>query len=348
MKLGSTKQSQRIREYLLDGVRSGKGHLIDDACAVFSITRGTVLRHLGNLADRGFLRVSGSGSARRWTLGPIRRQLETYSLEAITEDRVYAQDFAFVADGLPGSVQDIWQYGFTEMLNNAIDHSGGSEVEVFATRNLEWLMLRITDNGKGIFNRIARLLGLPDQREALLELSKGKLTTDPDNHTGEGIFFTSRAFDFFVILSGELCFTHDKDAPLDLLTHHGNGFEGTRVVLLLSLCSKRSLKDVFDAYTDPETLDFSKTVVPVHLVLYEGEALISRSQAKRILNRVERFQHVVLDFDNVQSVGRSFVDEVFRVFARKHPEIGITAVNMAPDVEAEVHRFTGGRSVSAD
>ena len=32
------------------------------------------------------------------------------------------------------------------------------------------------------------------------ELPKsGKLTTDPDNHTGEGIFFTSRVFDEFEI-----------------------------------------------------------------------------------------------------------------------------------------------------
>jgi DNA-binding transcriptional ArsR family regulator len=342
MKLGSTKQSQRIREFLLDAVRSGKRHVVDEVCEVFSVSRPTALRHLANLTERGFLEASGSGRSRRWRLGPIRTQVATYALDAISEDRVYTKDFAFIADGLPRNIQDIWQYGFTEILNNAIDHSGGSEVEVFATRGHQWLMLRIRDDGEGIFRRITRLLALPDPREALLELSKGKLTTDPDNHTGEGIFFASRAFDMFVIYSGDLMLNHLHEYSEDTLTHHDNGFDGTLVLMVLSVSTHRSLKEIFDAYTDPETLDFSKTIVPVHLAVYEGESLISRSQAKRIMNRVERFKHVILDFKDVQSVGRAFVDEVFRVFSRKHPEVEITAVNMTPNVASEVHRYTDG------
>jgi anti-sigma regulatory factor (Ser/Thr protein kinase) len=338
MKLGSTKQSQNIRAFLIDGVRSGRRHLVEDASEMFGVKRQTVLRHLANLTERGFLEATGSGQRRRWRLGPIRSQVMTYALDAITEDRVYTQDFAFIVDGLAQNIQEIWQYGFTEMLNNAIDHSGGTEVEVFATRGQDWLMLRITDDGEGIFERITRLLQLSDPREALLELSKGKLTTDPENHTGEGIFFTSRAFDVFEIRSGDLRFLHVDEALRDLLKHGINGRYGTVVLMLLSVSSTRTLKDVFDAYTDAETLDFSKTIVPVRLALYEGEQLVSRSQAKRIMNRVERFRHVVLDFQDVQSVGRSFVDEIFRVFVGKHPEIDIAAVNMLPAVAAEVQR----------
>lgn len=340
MKLGATKQSQRIREYLLESVRSGKSNLVESASEVFSVKRQTILRHLAELTDRGFLQATGRGSAKRWHLGVLRTRVESYALDAITEDRVYAKDFAFIVDGLAQNVRDIWQYGFTEMLNNAIDHSGGSAVEVFAFRNAEWLMLRIQDDGEGIFRRITRLMDLPDPREALLELSKGKLTTDPQNHTGEGIFFTSRAFDIFVIHSGDLSFEHMRNDSQDVLTHYTNGFDGTLVLMLLDVFSQRTLKELFDAYTDPETFDFSKTVVPVKLALYEGEALISRSQAKRIMHRVERFKHVILDFDGVQSVGRSFADEIFRVFVNAHPEIDVEAVNMAPDVEKEMRRLT--------
>lgn len=55
------------------------------------------------------------------------------------------------------------------------------------------------------------------------------------------------------------------------------------------MSSARVLADVFDAFTGTEDEDFAfnTTVVPVKLVLYEGEKLVSRSQAKRILNRVE-------------------------------------------------------------
>jgi hypothetical protein len=55
----------------------------------------------------------------------------------------------------------------------------------------------IYDEGEGIFKKIQRELGLLDARHSVLEISKGKLTTDPDNHTGEGVFFSSRMFDDF-------------------------------------------------------------------------------------------------------------------------------------------------------
>jgi hypothetical protein len=44
------------------------------------------------------------------------------------------------------------------------------------------------DHGVGIFEKIMKHFNLADAREALLELSKGKLTSDPRNHSGEGIF----------------------------------------------------------------------------------------------------------------------------------------------------------------
>ena len=45
--------------------------------------------------------------------------------------------------------------------------------------------------GRGDLRQDPRALGLHDPRESILELAKGKLTTDPEHHSGEGIFFTS-------------------------------------------------------------------------------------------------------------------------------------------------------------
>jgi hypothetical protein len=47
--------------------------------------------------------------------------------------------------------------------------------------------------------------------------------------------------------------------------------------------------------------------------------LLARAEAKRLLQRVERFRRVVLDFSGVALIGQSFADEVFRVFANAHP-----------------------------
>ena len=57
------------------------------------------------------------------------------------------------------------------------------------------------DEGEGIFLKIQKALNLYDTRESLLELAKGKFTTDPANHSGEVIFFSSKMFDHFSIHS---------------------------------------------------------------------------------------------------------------------------------------------------
>jgi anti-sigma regulatory factor (Ser/Thr protein kinase) len=338
MKLGRTKQSQAIRKFLIDAIRSGKKNVIADTCNHFSISRQSVHRHLGYLIESGFLISEGTTRARTYRLGPIRQQSGTYALSAIQEDRVYQNDFAFVVEGLQKNIRDICHYGFTEMVNNAIDHSGGSEVQITAQCLSDQLWITVRDDGEGIFHRIARLLDLCDPREAILELSKGKLTTDPENHTGEGIFFTSRAFDVFLIRSGNLMFNHLHDSDIDMMDHAEADFIGTLVLMAIAPDSSRSLVTIFDEYTDQETYDFSKTVVPVRLALYEGDQLVSRSQAKRIMNRVERFRNVVLDFEGVDMVGRSFADEIFRVFVNRHPEITLKAINMNEEVEKAVDR----------
>lgn len=336
MKLGRTKQSQTIRKFLIDAVRFGKKNVIGDTCNRFSISRQSVHRHLAYLIESGFLVSEGTTRARTYRLGPIRQQSGTYALTAIQEDRVYQNDFSFVVEGLQKNIRDICHYGFTEIVNNAIDHSAGSEVQIAAQCMSDQLRITVRDDGEGIFRRIARLLDLSDPREAILELSKGKLTTDPENHTGEGIFFTSRAFDVFLIRSGNLVFNHLHDSGIDMVDRAEADSTGTLALMMIAPDSSRSLATIFDEYTDQETYDFSKTVVPVRLALYEGDQLVSRSQAKRILNRVERFRNVMLDFEGVGMIGRSFADEIFRVFANRHPEISLKAINMNEDVEKAV------------
>lgn len=91
---------------------------------------------------------------------------------------------------------------------------------------------------------------------------------------------------------------------------------------------------------------FELAVVPVRLARIADENLIARSQAKRLLQRVDRFRRVVLDFTGVALIGQGFADEVFRVFANAHPEVELSAVNAEPDVRAMIAR-AGGR-IDAD
>jgi len=99
----------------------------------------------------------------------------------------------------------------------------------------------------------------------------------------------------------------------------------------------RTTKKVFDNFSD-ENYSFSKTVVPVRLAQYGHEKLISRSQAKRLLVRIDRFKVVIFDFDGVETIGQAFADEVFRVFRKHHPEVELHHVNACKDVEQMISR----------
>ena len=60
------------------------------------------------------------------------------------------------------------------------------------------------------------------------------LTTDPDHHSGEGIFFSSRVFDGFEILSGGVFFSHEFGDEEDWLLERHNPQNGTSVFMKLN------------------------------------------------------------------------------------------------------------------
>ncbi len=204
----------------------------------------------------------------------------------------------------------------------------------------------VADDGVGIFARIAGALGLPDMREALFELAKGKLTTDPSRHTGEGVFFTSRMFDTFEIRANGLQFNHDAGSRHDWLQEGPGVFtDGTAVFMEIALNAGRSTAEVYSRFSDaPDDYDFSKTIVPMRLARFGDEELISRSQARRLIARFDRFRTVILDFSDVQEIGQAFADELFRVYANSHPEVGFLPRNMTRQVEKMWLRAVAPRS----
>ena len=169
-------------------------------------------------------------------------------------------------------------------------------------------------------------------------MAKGKLTTDPKRHTGEGIFFTSRMFDEFGILSGHVFLSRKFEEVEDWIVESQKDTPGTVVVMKLKNTTRRTAQEVFANFTSGEDYGFTKTVVPVRLAQYGDETLISRSQAKRLLARFEKFRVVVLDFQNVDTIGPAFADEVFRVFPLQHPEIEIVDIHATSTVQKMISR----------
>lgn len=333
------KRGETIRQFILDNVEHHPKDIASLTSTTFGITRQAVNKHIKVLVEQNALLQRGTTRNKHYLLHPLEEWEQVYKLNGTLEEHVvWTEDIAPKLGSLPNNVLDIWQYGFTEMLNNAIDHSSGSVVIVQLKKTATSSEISIYDDGEGIFIKIQQAMGLADERHAVLELSKGKLTTDPSNHTGEGIFFTSRMFDDFTILSGNVFFSHTHDEVEDWILESRRMQNGTGVFMKLKNNTSRTDKKVFDSYTSDDDYGFTKTVVPVRLAQYGHERLVSRSQAKRLLARIDRFKVVIFDFDGVEAIGQAFADEVFRVFHLKHQGIEIHYVNATTDVEQMIKR----------
>ena len=339
---GVRERGRLIRDDIIARVRFHPTDIGQVCAARFGISRQAVNKHLHRLVADGILVAHGTTRSRRYSLAELARKKIFIQLkDNPDEDRVWRTEIQPLLSELPPNTRQVWQYGFTGMMNNAIDHSSGNWVCIVVAQTTANVRITLNDDGEGIFRKITRELELDDERHAVLELAKGKLTTDPKNHTGEGIFFTSRLFDRFAILSHEVYFSHESDTDEDwILEAEARSAEssGTYVALELNNSAAKTPSQVFEEYTDDATLAFSKTVVPVRLVRYGDEALISRSQAKRLLTRFDRFKTVILDFDGVEQIGQGFADEVFRVFVRAHPGIEILPVKANSHVDAMIRR----------
>lgn len=302
------------------------------------MSRPAILRHLRALIDEGLISASGKTRDREYSLNPISQETFIVKLQnGVTEDVAWRERVAPQLAGLKANVLSICQYGFTEMFNNAIEHSEASEVIVSIKRFAHQVRIVVDDNGIGIFNKIQSEFRLEDKRQAILELAKGKLTTDPTGHTGEGIFFTSRMFDEYSILSSDLYFGHSEPGDDWLLQREATS-KGTAIFMDIDTDTDRTTTSVFDKYSLPGSYGFDRTHVPVSLSRYGQENLVSRSQARRLLARFDRFKEVFLNFRGVDSIGQAFADEIFRVFQEENPGIRIIYTNANSQIKRMIWR----------
>ena len=239
---------------------------------------------------------------------------------------------------LPPNVSAIVSYAFLEMMNNAIEHSASRHVEVEMARTNGDITFIVNDFGVGVFQKVMRERRLRSELEAIQDLLKGKTTTQPEAHSGQGIFFTSKVGDVFILESFRLRLRVDNRIGDYFIEPIGRLKRGTKVFFSIPATSQRRLEEVFRSHsTDASKPAFDKSEVKVKLFTLGG-GYVSRSEARRMLAGLDKFRTVVLDFDRVSVIGQAFADEVFRVFCRQHPHITLLPTNMNETVRFMVDR----------
>ena len=310
------------------------------------VSRQAAHHHLRAGVESGELERTGAGRATRYRARSSERPAgETVVFErswvagGLDEDAVWTAVASEPAiEAMSKTARDIAHYAVTELANNAIDHASAQTVSVRVASGPTGLTFSIGDDGVGVFQHVRRALGLDSAFEAIEQLHKGKTTTMPDRHTGEGLFFVSKAVDRFELASHGLVWVVDNDRE-DMSVIETEHRAGTIASVLVRPESTRRLQAVFDAWTDD--FRFAKTRTVVRLFEH-GVSFVSRSEAKRLLMGLERFSEVIVDFAGVAGVGQGFADEVFRVFAARHPEVKLVPVNMNDAVTFMVRRALRG------
>ncbi len=335
---------ESIENFILKKVQEHSWDLVAIVAKQFEISRQRAHYYVSKAVKAGGLIKTGGTRGSRYFLAEGGFIEFTEKIRpGLAEDEIWLKYVKPILSGCPQNIYSICSYGFSEIYNNAIDHSEGrtifADVTILKAGPLkERLVMSIMDNGIGIFKKIQEALRLDSIKESILHLSKGKFTTDPSRHSGQGIFFTSRMFDRFSIFSGNLHYTFQNEEWLFSKERNEEEFgPGTWVKMEINLNSKREARKIFDQYADID-VGFTKTIVSVALSNDPLDPHASRSQAKRLVMGLEKFKTIVLDFKGVDSVGQAFVDQIFRVFQNEHPHIQISYIHANKEVDYMIRR----------
>jgi anti-sigma regulatory factor (Ser/Thr protein kinase) len=326
---------EKILKYLKDK-QSVTGKELSE---FLGISRQAVNKHLKELINNDHLVKEGTTRGAVYRFASIRKKIsgsrrfkKSFFLQGLEEDKVFRELGALLNlnHELSKRATKIAHYGFTEILNNAIDHSFSEKCALDVSLDPYRFNFRIRDFGIGIFYSIFTKFNLPDENAVIGELIKGKTTTMKDKHSGEGIFFTSKAADTIFFRSHKIKLIFDN-LKKDVFVEERKFIKGTEVDFSISRHSKRRLDKIFSTFA-PEEFDyrFERTRVLVKLF---HQNYVSRSEAKRLLYGLDKFSEIILDFEGVKSIAQGFTDEIFRVFSNAHPDINLKIENLSPILE---------------
>jgi len=337
------------KEEILRFIRKNTSATSQELVDHFGISKQAVHKHIKALVQeqkiikqgvtRGAVYIPASGKQQP---PPPTRIRKTLKLDGIEEHEVFKiiDLHASLKSQLTQQAYAIFKYAFTELLNNAIDHSFSQDCTLQVVVDSYTASFTIRDFGIGIFHSIFSKFGLNDEHEALGELLKGKTTTMREQHSGEGIFFTSKAADLFVLRSHAITLVFDN-LKNDVFVEQQRSLKGTEARFSISRSSRRDLSGIFEQFS-PEEFDYRFEKTRVQVKLFHGD-YVSRSEAKRLVSGLEKFSEVVLDFTDVTSIGQGFADEIFRVFQVEHPHIRIRSIHANPVVQQMITHVVDNR-----
>lgn len=336
------KSKESVLQYILNCIYKKDKDFVKKACDYFKIASSTVYNYLKELNENGIIEKNNDKNF-KYLIVSEKKYFSYKRNDCLEEDRIFDKDIAPLFSGMNKNAFEAWRYAFTEMMNNAIEHSNAENIYCRVSTNFVFNEIVIVDDGIGIFKNIQTYFKKEfnneiDLSECVSLLFAGKFTTASEGHSGEGIFFTSHVMDKFLIISDGKRFTRDNFSDMvdDIDIPKTKINAKTLVCMRLFNSTKKTIKEVFDRFSDMES-GFYKTHIPIAHVFPNGTP-VSRSEARRLCSLFTEFKEVNLDFYGVEQLGQAFVHEIFVVWQRRNPEIKINIENANDNISGFIKR----------
>ena len=169
MSITRIKKGQII-DYMLEQILTSK-NVINKVSENFNLSKTTIYRYLRELEEKGVIKKKNRGN---YELVKTSYNFIYDNDGSLEEDYIYKRDIEPLISSLPENVRKIWMYSFTEMFNNAIEHSESEKISCYVECNYIETTILIMDYGVGIFKKIQDYFGYNSIDDAINELFKGR------------------------------------------------------------------------------------------------------------------------------------------------------------------------------
>jgi len=304
------RTSNQIKKFILDNLKIHKKDIIQTSINHFGISRQAMHKHMKSLIEDKKVVAFGNTKGRYYKLNPSVNYTKNFELtNEISTEIILKENILPNIKSLKDNIFEIFEFSIGALLNNVVDHANANKIYFKLYINHRDSHFVISDDGIGIFNKIRTGLGLVNTHMAGLELAKGNITTDPDNHSGDELNAIIHLFDKVTIDSSghSLRFFNDNN---EWLMQNSKQQHGTRIHLQIDTQSKRSCAKIFEFIFKKKHRHIS---IPLNLLELSDYKIINcRSQVKNVLRNIKDYKIIEFDFQKIDLIGPSFADALVR------------------------------------
>jgi biotin operon repressor len=329
------KPTHQIQNFILDNLSGHQRDIIKAAISKFGISRQAVLKHMNTLIREKHIVAHGKTKDRYYELEPLLNYTKLVDItQGFKVDRFLRTEILTSLDSLPRNICEISEYALAALLHNVLDHAQATHfsVKLFSTRDETHVV--VTDNGVGIFHHIRDGLGLEGKTISAIELAKGPGPNEAGHHAGDDLHAVMMLFDGITIDSAEISLRYEKKVDRWSLQESMQA-RGTKIHLEISTNSSITCNEIFSKLFAEEK---SVVRIPVNLARTNGELLISRNQAHKLVHNIEFTKEVEFDFTGIDVIGPAFAHELVWISREKNKSIDIDWINAADTVNLLMSR----------